>query len=123
SDADLAVLARAGEWSDPRAAVILAELLRERQRRIARVYFDWHRIAPLDDFTLDARGRLGFRDLAVENGVAVPGDARYRRRMSLGSWEATTPGAALPTGADPVVVEVAVSHDRGVTWSPPVPIG
>ncbi|MEO6026024.1 MAG: hypothetical protein ABIR79_04070, partial [Candidatus Binatia bacterium] len=123
SDADLAVVARAGEWSDPQAAVILADRLRERQRRIARVYFDWHRIAPLDDFVLDERDRLGFRDLAVENGVAARGDARYRRRVWQGPWEATTSGAALPVGAEPVVVELAVSHDRGASWSPPVRVG
>ncbi len=123
SDADLAVLTRAGEWSDPRAAVILAERLRERQRRIARVYFDWRRIAPLDDFGLDDRAGLHFRDLAVENGVAVREDARYRRRVTGGAWAPTTPGAVLPVGAQPVLVELVVSHDRGASWSPPVRVG
>jgi hypothetical protein len=122
TDADLAVVARAGEWSDPRAAVILADLLRERQRRIARAYFDWRRIAPLDDFALDAHGRLGFRDLAVESGVAARADARYRLRTGDGGWRPTEPGArvgVVPPAA-PLVVELAVSHDRGTTWSPSV---
>ncbi|MGH7897437.1 MAG: hypothetical protein ACREQQ_05760, partial [Candidatus Binatia bacterium] len=48
-DGDLRVIIATGEWSDPTAAEKLFEILRERRRKIARAYFDWRRINPVDD--------------------------------------------------------------------------
>ncbi len=117
-DDDLAVVTRAGEWSDPRTAEILARILRERQRKIARAYFDWRRVNPLDGFVV-AGDRLGARDLAVENGVAAADAARYRWRAPGGGWTATGLPLQVQATASPVVIELATSHDGGASWSPP----
>jgi hypothetical protein len=127
TDADLAVVTRAGEWSDPRAAEILADLLRRRQRAIARTYFDWRHINPIDRIALDGRGRLRFRDLAVENAVVPAASARYRLRVADGAWMPATTAVVLPTSgsgssrgpaSDQLVVDLATSHDDGTLWSP-----
>ena len=129
SDADLAVVTGAGEWSDPRTAEVLAELLRRRQRAIARTYFDAEHINPIDRFAVSpidrfaaagAKGRIRLRycDLAVENAVVPPAAARYRVRGPDGTWTATTPDAPLDVTL-PAVLELETSHDQGTHWSPP----
>jgi hypothetical protein len=119
TDADLAVVTRAGEWSDPRAAVVLADLLRRRQRAIARTYFDWRHIDPIDVTGIDAAGRLRIRDLAVENAVVPAASARYRMRVADGVWQPATTTVAVPARArGPLVVDLATSHDGGTRWSP-----
>jgi hypothetical protein len=123
TDADLAVLTRAGEWSDPHAPDVLADLLRRRQRAIARTYFDWRHINPIDVTAIEGGGRLRVRDFAVENAVVPAASARYRMRIADGAWTPATTTLSLPprdSGAarDPLVIDLATSHDGGTLWSP-----
>jgi hypothetical protein len=119
TDADLTVVAGAGDWSDPRTTFVLADVLRGRQRAIARAYFDWRQINPIDGIAVDDRARLRFRDLAVDHGVVPAERARYRRRIAEGAWDETMLTAPLPAmAAGPLVIELATSHDRGGHWSP-----
>ncbi len=133
TDADLAVVARAGEWSDPRAADVLADLLRRRQRAIARAYFDGRRVTPVDGFVVDREGGVGFRDLAVESGVVAGSAARYRwravddhrrpegdrSRPTNGAWTVEA-GPRLPPPLAPGAFEIESTYDGGADWSPPV---
>src|SRR5436309_3087777 len=88
SDRDVQIAAHAGGWSDPRAEALLADILAERRRRIARVYFDWRRIDPVDRFVIEG-STLRFDDLAVTSGVVDPPAARYRHRGSGEEWTST----------------------------------
>lgn len=143
TDADLHAIARTAAWSDARAESILVDLLRRRQRAIARAYFDVRRIDPIDGVHLEpvdgvrageaidavaagrggARARLGFHDLAVENGVAAAGTARYRHRTGEGAWvESASPSAVVALVPPATMIELETSHDGGTTWSPPARI-
>ena len=119
-DADeLRLVARAGEWTDPRAADVLADILAARARRIAAAYFDWRRIAPLDGFAVE-RGALRFRDLAIAAGVADAAGVVYRVRSGGGDWwTLAEPAVPLDPTLSATTVELATSHDGGVHWSPP----
>lgn len=118
-DADLRLLARAGEWTDPRAADVLADILAARARKIAATYFDWRRIDPIDGFRVEG-GVLRFRDLAVETGVADPARVVHRARSDGGPWRTLSELAVpLDPASAPTTVELATSHDGGAHWSPP----
>ena len=113
---DLRVISRTGEWKDPDAAEVLAQILRGRQQKIAAAYFDAKRVNPIDRFEVE-RDRLRFADLAVESGVAAAESARYRFRRPDGEWrEMREPGIPIvPSGLD---IELQTSHDGGEHWSP-----
>jgi hypothetical protein len=119
SDRDLQVAAHAGEWSDPRAEALLADILAERRHRIARAYFDWRRIDPVDHFVVEG-STLRFDDLAVASGVVDASVARYRHRGRNGGWTASdAPRVPLDDQASESAIEIETSHDGGIRWSPP----
>jgi hypothetical protein len=59
---------RSGQYRDPEAAALLADVLIKRRQKIVSAYLP--AINPLIDFALSAEGRLSFRNAAVEAGVA-----------------------------------------------------
>ncbi len=117
-DEDLRIVVHAGEWSDPTAENLLARILGERRERIARAYFDFRRINPVDDFAV-RDGELRLVDLAVRTGLVAASDARYRHRAPHGDWSVRgTPLVPLPREGGPSTLETETSHDGGRTWSP-----
>jgi hypothetical protein len=118
TDRDLQIAAHAGEWSDPRAEALLAEILAERRRRIARAYFDWQHIDPVDHFVVDG-STLRFDDLAVTSGVVDASAARYRHREPSGHWTTeATPDVPVGDLRFESPIEIQTSHDGGIRWSP-----
>jgi hypothetical protein len=115
-EADLRAAARAGAWSDPRVDDLLVEILAERQRRIARAYFDPWRINPIDRFETDGV-TLRFADMAVDAGVADRSAVRHRYRPPRGEWTVVAE-PRVPLGPSDSVVEIETSHDAGRHWSP-----
>jgi hypothetical protein len=122
TEADLAVIAHTGAWSDPLAEKVLAGILAERRRRIARAYFDSQRINPVDRFVVE-ESALRFDDLAVLSGVLNERVTRYRYRTPGGDWtvvaEPRVPLADTPSEA---MMELETSHDAGAQWSPPAQV-
>jgi hypothetical protein len=113
-DQDLRAITAAGEWSDPATAAKLFEILRERQRKIARTYFDWRRINPVDGFAVET-GELRYTDLAVESGVADAGSAQYRFRRPGTAWQTAKIPRAVVGGRE---IELETSRDGAEHWSP-----
>ena len=66
---------RAGAYSDPAAAALLADVLIKRRQKITAAYLP--AINPLIDFTLSGDGRLRFRNAAVDAGVGPAPSAGY----------------------------------------------
>ncbi|HSD11912.1 MAG TPA: hypothetical protein VLF14_13040 [Candidatus Binatia bacterium] len=122
TDGDLRIAAHAGQWSDPRAETLLVEILAERRRRIARAYFDWRHIDPVDQFVVEG-STLRFDDLAVVGGVVDASVARYRHRAPNGEWiVGAEPRASLDDQPSGSAVELETSHDGGIRWSPPTEV-
>jgi hypothetical protein len=122
SERDLRIVSRAGGWSDPHVADLLADILIERRRRIARAYFDWRVINPLDRFSV-RDSVLGFEDLAVASGVVDGSVARYRFRTNGSEWATSdSPRVPLEPSGGARRIEIETSHDAGERWSPPVRI-
>jgi hypothetical protein len=72
---------RLGGYSDPRAVDRVVDLLVQRQRAVARHWFE--RVNPVDRFEVSAAGgawRLCFDDLAVKVGLAPASGTQYRAR-------------------------------------------
>jgi hypothetical protein len=116
---DLRLVTQAGAWSDPRAGEVLTTILRGRQRKIARAYFDSRRINPIDGLEVDAATRLRFRDLAVEHQVVDGALARYRYRFPGSAWlPLADPLLPIGSASARVTVELQTSHDGGTRWSP-----
>jgi hypothetical protein len=122
TDGDLRIAAHTGEWSDPHAEGLLVKILAERRQRIARAYFDWRRIAPVDHFVVEGSS-LRFDDLAVASGAVDASVARYRYRAPGGAWiVGSEPRASLGDHVFESTVELETSHDTGLRWSPPARI-
>ncbi len=68
---------RAGGYSDPAAAKLLADVLIKRRDKIAAAYLP--AINPLVDFALSSSGRLTFRNAAVDAGAATAPPAATAR--------------------------------------------
>jgi hypothetical protein len=113
---DLRAVAAAGEWSDPRAADALVAILRERQRKIAALYFDPAVVNPIDRFTIED-GRLRFEDLAVASGVVDAGSVRHAVR-SRGRERTIVDIPEVALLESERELELETSHDRGRSWSP-----
>lgn len=118
TDADLRVIVHTGHWSDPRVEDLLTAILVERRQRIARVYFDWLRINPIDRFIVQGSS-LRFDDLAVSSGVVDASVTRYRYRFERGAWSSTQAPIVPLADAGPARIEIETSHDAGERWSPP----
>ena len=101
---DLRLLARAGDWSDPRAAEVLADILTARARKIAAAYFDWRRIDPIDGFRVDG-GALRFRDLAVATTIELA-----TSHDGGAHWSPPT-CVTVERGADGVATVTAIDRD------------
>ncbi|MFA5168918.1 MAG: hypothetical protein WC530_10370, partial [Candidatus Omnitrophota bacterium] len=67
SDEDIRAMVKAGQYSDAKDADIIARTLIERRDNIARYWLS--RANPLDGFSFSG-GKLSFKDLAVEYGMA-----------------------------------------------------
>ena len=122
SEEDLRIVSHAGGWSDPHVADLLAGILIERRRRIARAYFDWRRINPLDRFSVHD-SVLSFEDLAVASGVVEASVARYRFRSAESDWmTSASPRVPVEASDGEQRIEIETSHDAGERWSPPLRI-
>jgi len=124
----------AGEFSDPDASRLLADLLIKRRDRIGQTYLP--RLNPVVDPALTETG-LSFRNAAVDHGVATS-PRRYLARWyafdntggtsrELGANESANPQLALPAGLPQddgayVRVDVAAEHDQHASWKRPVEI-
>lgn len=75
SDEDIRAVVKAGQYSDAKDAETIAKTLIERRDRIVRYWFS--RVNPLDGFSFSG-GKLSFKDLAVEQGVAPKEGTVYR---------------------------------------------
>lgn len=78
SPAHIRAAVEQGRYSDPRTSVYLTRTIVDRQRAMARYWFE--RVAPLDRFAAVAVGgepHLCFEDLARRHELAPPG-ARYQ---------------------------------------------
>jgi hypothetical protein len=119
SDADLRVMVQTAQWSDPRVDELLTAALVDRRQRIARAYFNWLRINPIDRFEVHG-STLRFDDLAVSSGVVDASVARYRFRAPRGEWVVVSePRVPLSQPTSRTVLEIETSHEVGERWSPP----
>jgi hypothetical protein len=80
TDEQLRAVVYQGQYSDPRAAAYLYDVLKERRDKTGRYWFD--KINPLDNFSLlreqDDKFRIQFVDLAVAYGLESKQDSKYR---------------------------------------------
>jgi hypothetical protein len=124
----LAAIVEGAQYSDPRAAAYMTDVLVERQRRTAKYWFD--RVAPLDAFTVEPVGgdsvRVCFDDLLLRYGLAdVAAGTRYHADVydydgRPTGWRATAPAvrgapvAPRRSSAPPVVgTEAPASPSQG----------
>jgi hypothetical protein len=122
-----------GQYSDPAAEKLLADVLIKRRDKIAGIYLN--AINPVVSPRLDASGRLTFENAAVAAGVAT-GPATYRASWSrfdnatgamqpLSKTESSTTTIEAPSGlptASGSFVAVDISVDSGAhpAWRGPV---
>jgi hypothetical protein len=133
SDETIRALAKTGQYSDPAAEKLLADVLIRRRDKIGQVYLT--RINPLVNFSLDSAGMLRFENAATKAGVA-------RDQVSWGAaWSLfnNDTGVASPLGETKaereqmrapsnlpsaagtyVVVEVRALNPPHVSWGKPV---
>jgi hypothetical protein len=122
SDQDLRTIVHTGEWADPRVEDLLTAILVERRQRIAREYFDWLRINPIDHPVV-GESSLRFEDPVLPSGVVDPSVVQYRYRTPGGEWTVTRePLVPLAASDAEAQVEIETSHDAGDRWSPPTRI-
>ena len=126
-------IVKAGQYSDPAAEKLLADVLIQRRDKIAQTYLT--RINPLVNLALDASGVLTFTNAAVDAGVAKPSSVYSATWFTLDNNSGrshpageTKSGinrilapAGLPSAAGSyVVAHVRVIDSEHVSWSNPV---
>lgn len=97
SDEMLRAIVKMGQYSDPAAEQLLAEVLIKRRHKIGKAYLP--AVNPVVDFRLDSSGSLTFENAAVKAGLATAPRGGYEAR-----WHRfdNSNGNAAPIGA-PVV--------------------
>jgi hypothetical protein len=135
SDDAIRTIVGTGQYSDPRASALLAEVLIKRRDRIGAAYLP--RINPIVQPALDASGTLSFTNAAVAHRVASA-PRRYTAVWStfdnttdavtrLGETSAETPHLTAPAGLPStpgafVRVEASAEHAEHPSWARPVHI-
>ena len=119
----LAAIVEGAQYSDPRAAAYMLDVLVERQRRTAKYWFE--RVAPLDAFTVEPSGdavRLCFDDLLLRYRLAdVAAGTRYHADAydydgRPTGWRATVPAVKdAPAGRVCLDGVVPPAADDGYT--------
>ena len=135
SDEMIRALAKTGQYSDPKAEQLLADVLIQRRDKIGRAYLG--AVNPVVNVALDAGGTLTFDNAAVKAGVAPapPGgytiqwarfDNNTGEASALGTSNADATGrsaapASLPS--DPgsyIKVEIRAVQPAHASWGVPV---
>ena len=88
SDELIRRLAAAGEYSRPEVTAYVENVLRKRRDAVGAYWLN--RVTPLENIRLEG-GRLQFRDLAIERGVADAGSREYRFRVANLNGKRLTP--------------------------------
>jgi hypothetical protein len=137
SDDLIRAIVKTGQYSDPQAEQLLADVLIQRRNKIGQAYLP--AVNPLVDFALDSRGRLSFENAAVAAGVAKTPAGGYRvewSRFDNQTGEATAIGsstatlgeqaqapAGLPSSAGSFVkLQVSAVDSSEPSWAAPVDV-
>jgi hypothetical protein len=133
SDEMVRAMVKSGQYTDPEAEKLLADVLIQRRNKIGQVYLT--RINPLVNFSLDASGVLSFENAAVKAGVAQAAastaaswhtfdnntGATAPLGETQGSGDRITAPAGLPkTPGSFVLAEVRIAGSPHASWSKPV---
>jgi hypothetical protein len=130
SDEDIRAVIRAGKYTDPKDAETLAKTLIERRDMIARYWLS--RANPLDEFSFSG-GKLLFKDLAVEHGMASSRGTVYSVEVTkegskekIKQFETQEPAFDIQPGWIPANGEARIlirtTHTSSKTTSPAVTI-
>ena len=110
SDEMIRAVAKTGQYSDPKAEHLLADVLIQRRDKIGRAYLNG--VTPLISLSLDDRGTLTFENAAVKSGVGSAPAGGYAIEWSRfdNNTGTTTPigpstAAALTTQAPALPAE------------------
>ncbi len=133
TDEMIRAVVKAGEYSDPKAEALLADVLIKRRDKIGRAYLT--QINPIVDPALDGSNVLTFGNAAVEQRFAVP-PAAYRAvwysfdnqtgaSTRIGDTQAGSARMPAPDGlpAQPgsyVRVELSATGEAQASWAQPV---
>jgi hypothetical protein len=135
TDEMIRAAAGAGQYQDPRATTLLADVLIKRRDKIARAYLP--KINPLVAFALDGNGTLTFENAAVSHGVATAPAGGYRvvwSRFDNASGQAAAigmpteardtriaaPAEVLKQGGDFLQAAVSATDPMRPAWARPV---
>jgi hypothetical protein len=137
TDEHIRAAVKAGQFTDPAAEKLLADVLIKRRDKIGRVYFS--RINPLVRFALSDAGVLSFENPSVRAHFAdapkqgyqatwyafdnATGEARQLGSASMSSQESVQGPRDLPRGLDAFVkVSVQAVEPPHAAWSTPVDV-